>query len=117
MAAYRAAKLRLFSELLPHGAPAVASTALDAESLAGLRAIAARRRLDLRMVGEGAAFIGLLGTTPLADGQRLDIMHAGARRSIELRLPGRFQADNVLVAAALAMATGVPNALRPAAAR
>ncbi len=111
LAAYRAAKLRLFGELLPRGAAAVASTALDAESMAALRGIAARRGLRLCTVGEGGDRLRLHGTTPTPDGQILDIEHAGMRRRIGIKLPGRFQADNALVAAALAMATGVSDAL------
>jgi UDP-N-acetylmuramoyl-L-alanyl-D-glutamate--2,6-diaminopimelate ligase len=111
MAAYRAAKLRLFSELLPEGAPVVASTALDADSFSGLRAIAARRRLDLRSVGEDGEFLRLLAATPLPHGQALDVRHAGRRHRIEIALPGRFQAENALVAAALALATGAADAL------
>ena len=108
---YRTAKLRLFAELLPAGAPAIASTALDAETMAALRVIAARRRLDLRTVGDDGGFLRLLGATPLPDGQLLDVLHDGARHRIETRLPGRFQADNMLVAAGLALASGVANAL------
>jgi len=111
MAEYRRAKLRLFDELLPPDAPAVASTELDGETLAALRAIAARRRLDLRTVGADGAFLRLIDARPLPDGQALTVAHAGTRRDIEIRLPGRFQADNVLCAAALAMALGVPDAL------
>jgi UDP-N-acetylmuramoyl-L-alanyl-D-glutamate--2,6-diaminopimelate ligase len=108
---YRAAKLRLFAALLPAGAPAVASTALDGESLAALRAVAADRGLDLRMVGEGGEAIRLLRATPLADGQALEVAAHGVVRTITLGLPGRFQADNALVAAALAEATGMAGAL------
>jgi len=111
MGAYRDAKLRLFSDLLPEGAPVVASTTLDAESFAALRAVAARRRLEFWSVGEGGDFLRLLATTPLPDGQALDIVHNGLRQRIIVALPGKFQADNVLVAAALALATGVPDAL------
>jgi UDP-N-acetylmuramoyl-L-alanyl-D-glutamate--2,6-diaminopimelate ligase len=111
MAAYRAAKLRLFDELLPEGASAVACTTLDGETLAELRAIAARRRLVLRMVGDGEADLRLLRTTPLPHGQVLEVAQDGARHEIALALPGRFQADNALVAAALAQATGVEDAL------
>ncbi|MDE2575162.1 MAG: UDP-N-acetylmuramoyl-L-alanyl-D-glutamate--2,6-diaminopimelate ligase [Rhodospirillales bacterium] len=107
MAAYRAAKLRLFDALLPAGAPAVASTSLDAESLAALHDIAAHRRLDVRVVGAGGDAIDLLRATPRADGQVLEIAAEGVRREIAVALPGRFQADNVLVAAALAQATGL----------
>jgi UDP-N-acetylmuramoyl-L-alanyl-D-glutamate--2,6-diaminopimelate ligase len=111
IAAYRAAKLRLFSELLPEGAPAVASTALDAETMAALRQIAVRRRLDLRTVGEDGAALRLLRATPVPEGQRLDLALGTVRREVLLPLPGRFQVDNALVAAALAMATGVAHAL------
>ncbi len=111
MAAYRAAKLRLFAELLPEGAAAAASADMDAETLAALRAIAARRRLDLRTVGEAGEAIRLLRAVPQADGQVLELVSGGARRSILLRLPGRFQADNALLAVELADALGVPDAL------
>ena len=111
MDAYRAAKLRLFGELLGEGSPAVACTTLDATTLADLRAIAARRALGLRLVGEGAADLRLLRATPLPAGQVLELMVDGARRDLTLNLPGRFQADNALVAAALAEATGVADAL------
>jgi UDP-N-acetylmuramoyl-L-alanyl-D-glutamate--2,6-diaminopimelate ligase len=111
MAAYRAAKLRLFSELLPEGAPAIACTTLDTETITALRVVAAQRRLDLRTVGAGGATIDLLAATPLPHGQSLDIEISGKRHRIELALPGRFQADNALVAAALALATGTRDAL------
>jgi UDP-N-acetylmuramoyl-L-alanyl-D-glutamate--2,6-diaminopimelate ligase len=109
--AYRAAKLRLFAELLPTGAAAVASTALDAKSLGQLRAIATRRGLRLCTVGEGGDAIRLERATPRPDGQELELVAAGARRTIFLPLPGRFQADNALVAATLAEATGTGNAI------
>jgi len=111
MAAYRAAKLRLFQELLPPRHPAIASTALDADTMAALRHIATRRRLDLRIVGEAGEAIRLIRTTPIPGGQVLEIEAGGTRHEITIALPGRFQADNALVAAALAEVTGVPDAL------
>ncbi len=111
VAAYRAAKLRLFAELLEPGAPAVVHAEMEAETLAALRAIAVRRRLDLRTVGEAGDAIRLHAAHPRPDGQELDLTAAGARRTIKLPLPGRFQADNALLAAALAMATGTDDAL------
>ena len=105
MDAYRSAKLRLFTELLPPGAPAVASTALDAVTLAALRRV---RGPDLRTVGEGGSAIGLLRAVPRPGGQTLEIAGFGA---IELPLPGRFQADNALLAAGLAIAIGTRQAL------
>jgi UDP-N-acetylmuramoyl-L-alanyl-D-glutamate--2,6-diaminopimelate ligase len=111
MAAYRTAKLRLFGELLPEGAVAVASTALDAGTLGALAAIAERRRLALSVVGEGGEAIRLLRAVPLPEGQALTIVADGVERTVEIGLPGRFQADNVLVAAALARGCGIGGAL------
>jgi UDP-N-acetylmuramoyl-L-alanyl-D-glutamate--2,6-diaminopimelate ligase len=112
MEAYRTAKLRLFRELLPTGAPAVVQAGIDADTLAALRAIARDRRLDLRLVGEGGDFYRLRAAEPRPDGQVLHIEAAGARRTIPVSLPGRFQADNVLLAAALAEAMGDHDPLR-----
>jgi len=111
MAAYRQAKLRLFITLLPEGAPAVASTTLDAETMAALREVARDRRLDLSTVGEAGDGINLLHAEPRPDGQMLEIADGSGTRPIALPLPGRFQADNALLAAALAQATGLAGAL------
>jgi len=81
---------------------------MDSETLAELRNIAARRKLDLRLVGAAGRFMRLHATTPLPHGQLIDVEAGGTRRQIEVKLPGRFQADNVLLAAALADATGLP---------
>jgi UDP-N-acetylmuramoyl-L-alanyl-D-glutamate--2,6-diaminopimelate ligase len=109
--AYRAAKLRLFSVLLPRGAPAVVNADMDGETLLALRGIAAARGLDLRLVGEAGDAIKLVSAVPLPHGQRLRISVDGAAaRDFEIALPGRFQADNALMAAALADATGLRDA-------
>jgi UDP-N-acetylmuramoyl-L-alanyl-D-glutamate--2,6-diaminopimelate ligase len=109
LAAYRAAKLRLFADLLPRGAPAVAHADMDGETLAALRDIAAERGQILRTVGEAGTHIRLHRATALPHGQIIRIATAGTTRDVELALPGRFQADNVLLAAALAEATGLPR--------
>ena len=93
--------------MLPAGAPALASTTLDPVSMAALADVAARRGLRLGTVGEGGTAIRLLRATPLPDGQALEVEAGGVRRSLVLPLPGRFQADNALLAAALAAATGI----------
>jgi UDP-N-acetylmuramoyl-L-alanyl-D-glutamate--2,6-diaminopimelate ligase len=104
---YRRAKLRLFAELLPPGAPAVVNADMDAETFAALEDIAARRRLDLRGVGAAGAYFRLLAATPLPHGQALRVQTPAGLRDVEIALPGRFQADNLLLAAALAEATGL----------
>ena len=109
--AYRAAKLRLFAELLPNGAPVVASSGMDPTTLTRLADIAAKRRLDLRTVGEAGSAIRLLAATPCPDGQLLRLEQAGGRHEVMLSLPGRFQADNALLAAALAAALGERDTL------
>ena len=99
---YRQAKLRLFEALLPEGALACANADMDPDTLAALTAITTRRRQTLRLVGEQGDAIRLLRTRPLPDGQILELEALGRRHEIQLMLPGRFQADNVLLAAVLA---------------
>ncbi len=109
--AYRQAKLRLVAELLPAGAPVVVSSTMDSATLSVLADVAARRRLDLRTVGEAGRAIRIVSAQPRPDGQLLRLDAAGIRREVMLPLPGRFQADNALVAAALAMAVGERDVL------
>jgi len=110
MAAYRAAKLRLFDTLLPAGAPAVLHRGMEAETLAALRAAVAARGLRGIEVGEGAGEVALLAQAPLPRGQRLALDLAGVRGEVEVALPGRFQADNLLVALGLALGLGLDPA-------
>ncbi len=104
---YRTAKLRLFEELLPEGAPAVACADMDPATLTALRDIAARRHQTLRTVGEAGEHWRLLRAQPRADGQDLTIEAGGVVHTIALMLPGRFQADNVMLAGALAEVLGM----------
>ena len=110
MAAYRAAKLRLFETLLPDGGTAVANADMDAETLAGLRAVAHDRRLPLLTVGEAGETLRLLAHRPLPEGQEIEVAAGAARHRLRLALPGRFQADNALLALGLAIAAGMPAA-------
>ncbi len=99
MDAYAGAKLRLFERLLAPGAAMVAMADLAPDVLARLRGIAEARGLALRTVI-------VEKTTPLPQGQEV---FADGRHAI-LNLPGRFQADNAVLAAGLAAACGVPDA-------
>jgi UDP-N-acetylmuramoyl-L-alanyl-D-glutamate--2,6-diaminopimelate ligase len=100
--AYRQAKLKLFADLLPSGGIAAANADMDSATLAALRTIAVTRNLHLRTVGEAGETLRLLEHAPLPSGQKLVLDVNGTRRTITLALPGRFQADNALLAAALA---------------
>ena len=106
--AYRAAKLRLFDTLLEPGRPAVVNADMEGATLAALRAVAASRKLRLLTVGEAGSDLRLLRHAPRADGQEIEISLFGRRETVHLPLVGRYQADNVMVAAALAVATGMP---------
>jgi UDP-N-acetylmuramoyl-L-alanyl-D-glutamate--2,6-diaminopimelate ligase len=107
MAAYRDAKLRLFDALLPPGTPVAANADMDAGTLAALRGVATSRGLRLLTVGEAGEAVRLLRQSPLPDGQELEVEAFGRRRELRLSLPGRFQADNALLALALAVACGM----------
>ena len=105
MAAYRAAKLRLFDTLLPPGAVPVANADMDAETLAALRA-----RPGLLTVGEAGDSLRLVRQQPRPDGQELTLSLRGETQTLHLPLVGRFQADNALLALGLALACGMPTA-------
>ena len=109
--AYRTAKLRLFEDLLPDDAPVVANADMDSTTLQALRDIARRRGLVLWTVGIGGDAIRLVSAQPRPDGQELEVLAFGVRRQVALPLPGRFQADNALMAAALAQAAGEADTL------
>ncbi|TAD77505.1 MAG: UDP-N-acetylmuramoyl-L-alanyl-D-glutamate--2,6-diaminopimelate ligase [Sphingomonadales bacterium] len=108
MEAYFAAKLRLFTEVVAPGSPAVIHDAGDgSEWTARAIATAGDRGLDVRTVGEGGDFLRLVAREPGQLGQILHIEHEGAMQKVNLPLIGAYQAANALVAAGLAMATGV----------
>ena len=101
---YLAAKLRLFRELLPIGAPAV----IDADSEIGPRVEAAAREAGREpvMVGRRGEAIRLLGAKREGFATRLEIVHEGRSHKVLLPLPGDFQVSNALVAAGLCIACG-----------
>jgi len=105
MAAYLAAKMRLFEVLLDPRRPVVAPTTLAVEALRALRAACDRRGLVLHTVGPGGSLIDVESAVPLPDGTRIRFRFGGERRDVLLPLVG-FQAGNALTAAALAIVTG-----------
>ena len=101
---YLAAKLRLFRDLLPAGAPAI----VDADAEIAPRAIEAARARGLVVlsVGRKGEAIRLAGVVRDGLASTLDLEFGGRRRRVRLPLPGDFQISNALVAAALCVATG-----------
>jgi UDP-N-acetylmuramoyl-L-alanyl-D-glutamate--2,6-diaminopimelate ligase len=105
---YLRAKLRLFDTLLPKGAAAVADA--DQPEADRVREIALARELEPYSVGSQGETLKLLSVTRMPDGSRLVVEAWGEKYYVPLPLVGRFQISNALVAAALAIATGVETA-------
>jgi UDP-N-acetylmuramoyl-L-alanyl-D-glutamate--2,6-diaminopimelate ligase len=110
---YMAAKMRLFDTLMPKGGPAVifaddewSQQAIDAAQAAGL---------DVRTVGRKGDYLCLKRVEHFRHKQTAEI-HVGREIfEVDIPLAGDFQVANALVAAGLAMSTGVPAAVAMAA--
>ena len=108
MEEYFAAKMRLFTEVVAPGSPAVIHDAGDgSEWTAKAIAEAEARGLKVLTVGEGGTFLKLIAREPGQLGQVLQVDHEGGVRKVNLPLIGAYQAANALVSAGLALATGV----------
>ena len=111
LAAYRAAKLRLFDEILPRGAAVSVNADADPATLSAIEAIAAARGLTLSSVGERGRTIRLVSVLPMPNRQVVGVEVDGIARQFNLPLAGRYQVDNALLAASLvASAEGRPVA-------
>ena len=103
MEAYRTAKLRLFTDLLPPGAIAAYNADMDRDTVSALMDIGRSRQLRLRSVGERGETLRLVRAKPLPHGQIVSLSLFGETLpEFTLGLTGRFQIDNVLLAAAMA---------------
>jgi len=104
MDAYRAAKMRLFTELLPEGAPAI----INADSPEAVRFEAGARSggLDIVSIGWRGTDLKIRELMPRATGQRMFLTWRGEEFELDLPLIGEFQALNALCAAALALSLG-----------
>ena len=106
MAAYLAAKLRLFTELLPAGRTAV----INADGGCAGEVIAAARSAGRGVftVGRAGEAVRLYAIAREGFTQRLRVEHRGEMFDIALPLLGEYQAANALLAAGLALAVGEP---------
>lgn len=102
---YMAAKMRLFRTLLPKGAPAVifaddpwSQAAIDAARDAGQ---------EVRTVGRKGTYLTLKRVEHFRHKQMAEIHIDGEIYEVHIPLAGDFQIANALVAAGLAMSTGV----------
>ena len=104
MQAYLAAKLRLFAELLPVGAPAVVNA--DAEHAGAVTAAARASARAIISVGRSGETLRLEAVVRDGFSQRLHIAHGGRSCDVRFPLPGDYQASNALLAAGLVIAAG-----------
>jgi UDP-N-acetylmuramoyl-L-alanyl-D-glutamate--2,6-diaminopimelate ligase len=102
--AYLAAKLRLFSEVLPPDGVAVVNA--DSELAGEVTAVARRAGRRVMTVGRAGETLTLEGLEPERFAQRLRVRHAGGSADVRLSLLGAYQAGNALLAAGLALASG-----------
>lgn len=102
--AYRAAKSRLFAELLPPGAASVLNA--DSPECAALRRIAKSRDLRILTYGMNEADIACTDARPTDDGWDLTLNVSGETYETRFPLPGRFQVANMLCALGLVLACG-----------
>lgn len=103
---YLNAKMRLFDTLLPKGAPAIifaddvySAQAIEAATAAGCA---------VKTVGRKGDFITLKRVEHERHRQHIELKHDGKIYEFTLPLAGDFQVANALVAAGLALVSGVP---------
>ena len=104
-AAYLDAKMRLFEEIMAPGGHAVLNADAEIYDAVSVRCRAAGHRL--LSYGRAGQDLRLLDCRPTAAGQHLELDILGRRHTVELPLIGAFQAENLLCAMGLALATGV----------
>lgn len=103
---YFTAKLRLFDAVMAEGGTAVLNA--DVPEYAALVKLCRERRHRIVSYGTNGADIRLVASAPEGEGQTLEIEVSGERRRLALRMPGAFQAMNLLAALGLALACGTP---------
>ncbi|NBC36841.1 UDP-N-acetylmuramoyl-L-alanyl-D-glutamate--2,6-diaminopimelate ligase [Novosphingobium sp. FSY-8] len=103
---YFAAKMRLFTQVVADEGAAVIWA--DDEWSDRAIAVAQDRGLKVMTVGAGGDAIRLISATPGHLGQALVLVVDGAEYRITLPLIGAYQVANALVAAGLALASGLP---------
>lgn len=102
---YLAAKLRLFSAILPQDRTAVID--MDGSRASDIAAVAKMRGQRTIGIGRAGRELHLVEVVSEGLGQRLAIEGFGRRYDVVMPLVGGFQVSNALVAAGLAITAGV----------
>jgi len=101
---YRAAKMRLVSDLLPAGAPMIVNA--DSDERGAFEKAAKAKQCSVVSVGWRGADLKIDELMPHSKGQKLSLKWRGEEVEVDLPLTGEFQALNALTAAGLALALG-----------
>ena len=101
---YFDAKMRLFSELMQAGQPAVINS--DGEGAQDVIIEARARGLKVLTVGSKGDMLRLEGIEREGFAQRLTLTNEGRQHTVLLPVVGAYQVENALVAAGLAIAVG-----------
>jgi UDP-N-acetylmuramoyl-L-alanyl-D-glutamate--2,6-diaminopimelate ligase len=105
---YLRAKLRLFTELLRPGQPAVINS--DGAYADDVAAAARARGLRVMMVGSGGDALQRTSLAREGFRQIIGVRSGGTSYEVDLPLVGAYQVENALLAAGLAMAVGEDTA-------
>ncbi len=106
--AYLAAKMRLFTELLRPGQPAVVNA--DGARAADVMAAARARGLGLFTTGKAGEHLRLVSLATDGFTQRIVVRHDGRDFPLRFPLPGSYQIENALLAVGLAIGAGAEPA-------
>lgn len=101
---YFAAKMRLFTALLPKGARAVLNQ--DDARFAAMKEACEAKGLEVLGFGKKGGQLRLTSLTPLPHGQRAEVNLLGREHLLEIPVVGGFQAMNILTALGLVSASG-----------
>ncbi len=104
MEGYREAKLRLFTDLLKPGQPAVVNA--DAVEAQAFEDGAKAKGLDLKLVGWRGDYLKIVELWPKPASQRVDLRFDNKTYPVEIPLIGEFQALNAVMAAGFALSLG-----------
>lgn len=107
--AYHAAKLRLFTEVLPYDGIAVLNA--DDGNFAEWRAEIAKTTTTIMTYGRAGNDITLLNVAPHSTGQILQLRAGGSEYTVDLPMVGTFAIENALCAALMVVASGEPMAI------
>jgi UDP-N-acetylmuramyl-tripeptide synthetase len=101
---YLQAKLRLFTDILPENGTVVVN---EGEFAHRIIEVAKKRDLELITIGGAGSTLGIRDVEQTSQGQKVTLELYGRRYFAEIPLIGRFQIENLLMAAGLCMACGI----------